>query len=106
MGRIVPAFTALTAFAVVLFGTAGNGAVVAKPKVTSPIRHVVILYQENHSFNDLLGQLCISESNRCTGTDTGHISNGQSVHLSPKGTSRRQSGTNPPTRSPRSTAGR
>ena len=24
-----------------------------------PIRHVVIVYQENHSFDNVLGQLCV-----------------------------------------------
>jgi phospholipase C len=34
---------------------------------TSPIKHVVIIYQENHSFDDVLGQLCQSRVARCDG---------------------------------------
>ena len=28
-------------------------------RATSPIKHVVIIFQENHSFDDLLGRLCV-----------------------------------------------
>src|SRR5262245_38382803 len=44
------------------------------PLSGSPIQHVVVIYQENHSFNDLLGRLGVQERNRCTGTDVGTIS--------------------------------
>jgi phospholipase C len=47
----------------------------------SPIKHVVVIYQENHSFNDLLGYLCVTEGGRCAGTTTGEISNGTKIPL-------------------------
>jgi phospholipase C len=47
----------------------------------SPIKHIVVLYQENHSFNDLLGDLCVTEGGRCTGTTTGEISDGTKIPL-------------------------
>jgi phospholipase C len=33
----------------------------------TPIRHVVIIYQENHSFDDVLGRVCRLRSTRCNG---------------------------------------
>jgi len=43
---------------------AGSSAV---PASRSPIKHVVIVYQENHSFDDVLGQLCEQRAVRCNG---------------------------------------
>src|SRR5690349_7263057 len=34
---------------------------------TSPIQHVIILYQENHSFDDVLGAVCEQRSTPCNG---------------------------------------
>jgi phospholipase C len=34
---------------------------------TSPIKHVVIIFQENHSFDDLLGSLCSRRTPACDG---------------------------------------
>jgi phospholipase C len=34
---------------------------------TSPIKHVVIIYQENHTFDDVLGQLCQTRTTPCNG---------------------------------------
>jgi phospholipase C len=48
----------------------------------TPIQHVVVLMQENHSFNDLLGRLCVNEGGRCTGSKTGVVSNGTKIPLS------------------------
>jgi phospholipase C len=46
---------------------------------TVPIEHVVVIYQENHSFNDLLGWLC--EGGRCEGTTKGVLATGESIDL-------------------------
>ncbi len=35
--------------------------------VDSPIQHVVIIYQENHSFDDVLGPVCEARANPCNG---------------------------------------
>jgi phospholipase C len=53
----------------------------ANAGATSPIKHVVVLYQENHSFNDLLGDLCVSEGDRCAGSTSGSISSGRQIPL-------------------------
>ena len=52
----------------------------AAQPVRSPIRHIVVIYMENHSFNDVLGKLCV-EDQRCEGTTTGQLSNGTTIPL-------------------------
>ncbi len=47
----------------------------------TPIQHVVVFMQENHSFNNVLGAWCVQQK-RCTGTTTGTLSTGQSIALS------------------------
>jgi phospholipase C len=36
--------------------------------IATPIRHVVIIYQENHSFDDVLGRVCGLRSTPCNGS--------------------------------------
>jgi phospholipase C len=45
-----------------------------------PITHVVIVFQENHSFDNVLGKLCVLDS-RCNGATTGKVHTGQSFAL-------------------------
>ncbi len=52
---------------------------------SSPIQHVVVIFQENNSFDHLLGKLCVDEQNRCDGTTVGQISNGKMIPLAPGG---------------------
>jgi phospholipase C len=47
---------------------------------TTPIRHIVVIYQENHSFNNVLGQFCRS-TGRCPFTATGSTATGQTIPL-------------------------
>jgi phospholipase C len=44
------------------------------------IRHVVLIYQENHSFDNVLGLLCVQDL-RCQGTTTGKLHDGKAVFL-------------------------
>src|SRR5205807_933938 len=46
----------------------------------TPIRHVVILYQENHSFNEVLGVFC-QETGRCSSATQGLADDGTVVPL-------------------------
>jgi phospholipase C len=46
----------------------------------SPIRHVVVIYQENHSFDNVLGYLCVQDK-RCDGVSIGKLHDGTSVRL-------------------------
>jgi phospholipase C len=45
-----------------------------------PIDHVVIIYLENHTFNDVLGSLCVQDS-RCLGQTTGVLHDGTTIPL-------------------------
>ncbi len=93
MVRSLRALGALSAAAVMVLpwalgtGSAGAAAlgVPTGPLSQSPIKHVVVIFQENHSFNDLLGKLCVHEGNRCSGTTTGVISDGTRIPLSTEG---------------------
>jgi phospholipase C len=51
---------------------------------TTPIQHVVILFQENHSFDDVLGKLCADAGGSrapCDGVTSGKLHNGQTIQL-------------------------
>ncbi len=69
MGRraslaVVAAFCSSGVLVGVMTATASSQA--AEP-AASPIRHVVIIYQENHSFDNTLGDLCVVD-HRCNGS--------------------------------------
>ncbi len=51
---------------------------------TYPIKHVVVIFQENNSFDHLLGKLCVDEQNRCDGTTEGKLSHGKTIPLAPR----------------------
>src|SRR4051794_28050737 len=59
--------------AMLLVATAGLASLAPAPKVAavaaaaSPIRHVVIFYQENLTFDALLGAFCEERATRCDG---------------------------------------
>src|SRR4051794_3309927 len=55
---------------------------------STPIRHVVIIFQENHSFDDVLGKLCATngrgaapERKPCDGATTGKTHDGKILPL-------------------------
>jgi phospholipase C len=50
---------------------------------TSPISHIVIFFQENHSFDNVLGPLCAggTRSTPCDGATSGLLSTGQTIPL-------------------------
>jgi phospholipase C len=84
--RSVAALLALAAAAMpfVIGGARAGAAAPADPLAASPIKHVVVIYQENHSFNDILGALCVAEHDRCVGTTQGQISDGTVIPLKPE----------------------
>ncbi len=59
----------------------GTGAAATVRSATGPIHHVVIMDQENHSFDNLVGVLCV-QLQRCAGTTTGVVSNGHGGTIS------------------------
>jgi len=46
----------------------------------NPIKHVVVIYQENHSFDEVLGALCVHDV-RCDGSLTATLANGTKYPL-------------------------
>jgi phospholipase C len=73
---------------VAVFALATASVVVPGPALAngngSPIQHVVIFFQENHSFDNVLGWLCATSTRTspCDGATTGLLSNGTSIPLS------------------------
>ncbi len=47
----------------------------------TPIEHVVVIFQENHSFDDLLGWFCVADRLRCHGSTTGVLHTGARIPL-------------------------
>ena len=62
-------------------GVAHRGEPVGAPSGLPPIHHVVIVYQENHSFDNVLGALCVEDA-RCDGATTGQLATGATIPLS------------------------
>jgi phospholipase C len=50
----------------------------------TPIKHIVLFYQENHSFDNVLGALCAANTRAtpCDGTTTGKLPTGATIPLS------------------------
>lgn len=46
----------------------------------APISHVVVIYQENHTFDNVLGKLCVDD-HRCDGATTATLSTGATYTL-------------------------
>jgi phospholipase C len=69
-----------TLLAVCLFVLLLPSAGLTAPTVSGQITHVVILYQENDSFDEILGGLCIRDE-RCDGASSGRVSTGQVIPL-------------------------
>src|SRR3954451_15784321 len=53
---------------------------VAMPQHHGHIRHVVVIYQENHSFDNVFGRLCV-QTGRCDGATRERLPNGSRVSL-------------------------
>ena len=72
---------AVSALVAVAITAAGTWA--AAVPGSSPIQHVVIIYQENHSFDNVLGAFCAaSVPPRCDGATVGTLPNGSQINLS------------------------
>ena len=74
---------ALPLVAALVITVAPMGASPAGPAraATGPIQHVVVIYQENHSFDNILGRWCV-QSGRCDGVTTGRLHDGTTIPLS------------------------
>jgi phospholipase C len=92
--RVLHIISVIKALAVLVLGTAlaaaemaaGHAAGTAAGPISAPtpIRHVVVIYQENHSFDNVLGQLCAQHlrPTPCDGATTGQLANGSTIKLS------------------------
>jgi phospholipase C len=47
----------------------------------TPIQHVVVILQENHSFDNVLGQLCIQDQRACNAASSGLRLDGSTIQL-------------------------
>lgn len=47
---------------------------------SAPIKHVVIVYQENHTFDNVLGKLCVTD-HRCDGATSATLTDGSTYQL-------------------------
>lgn len=69
-------------------GTAGASKVQSDPLPT-PIQHVVVLFQENHSFDNVLGRFCslanhgVIHRDHCAGVTVGRLADGRQIPLAP-----------------------
>jgi phospholipase C len=61
-------------------GTTAAAAGIPAPPFPTPIQHVVVIFQENHSFDNVLGKLCVQEG-RCDGATSGKLTNGTTIPL-------------------------
>ena len=77
--RLVVLVTSAAATVALLGGVSPSGSVaVAAPD--GQIQHVIVIYQENHSFDEVLGALCVQDS-RCDGSLTATLLNGSTRAL-------------------------
>jgi hypothetical protein len=60
--------------------TATASVAVAQITTASPIKHIVVIDQENHSFDNVFGRLCVALQ-RCDGATSGLLPNGNSIPL-------------------------
>jgi phospholipase C len=67
---------ALAAVLLIGLSTASARAEITPP---TPIRHVVVIYQENHTFDDTLGTMC--NTGRCDGVRKGKLPSGETIPL-------------------------
>jgi phospholipase C len=51
------------------------------PIPRSPIQHVVVIFQENHSFDNVLGGICVRDHLTCRGTTSGRLHDGIIIPL-------------------------
>jgi Phosphoesterase family len=80
--RLAPAALPLAVSFTALLGSLVMAAERAQGAITqpTPIKHVVVIYQENHSFDNVLGKLCVVDD-RCDGVTTGKLLDGSPKNL-------------------------
>src|SRR6202035_2505500 len=61
--------------------SAAGSANSAYGKTSTPIQHVVVFFQENHSFDNVLGVECRERPTPCDGAIRGKLSTGKAIKL-------------------------
>jgi phospholipase C len=68
-----------TVLAVAATNGTGGTAFGASPVTANPIKHIVVIYEENHSFDSVLGDICVAYQ-RCDGSIAPvHLADGKTV---------------------------
>ena len=92
LGRLAVALGLLALGHVDTVGATAAGPTMPNDATTSefsiPIRHIVVIFQENHSFDNVLGRLCdqiaegvVSGHQPCNGASEGRVSTGELIPL-------------------------
>lgn len=71
---------AIVSCAIPMLALLGASPSSARSRFTTPIRHVVVIFQENHSFDNVLGPLCVQD-HRCDGVADGVLPDGTRIPL-------------------------
>src|SRR5436305_689134 len=93
--RRIAGLTVLVAAVIALHGSTAATATAPPTRVgdalISPIQHIVVIYQENHSFDNVLGKLCAGVKagtsvrpgldQGCNGVTSGKLPTGKSIAL-------------------------
>src|SRR5437773_12141304 len=91
-GWAPPVLGALALAALICTSLAGPWASAAAPAPNSPrttlspdavkdkVQHIVVFYQENHSFDNVLGEWCVQTA-RCDGTELGIKPGGETFKM-------------------------
>src|SRR4051812_752340 len=71
---LAAAFLAATLAAAPAFGKSGPAAPsAASVAALSPIKHVIFVYRENHSFDNIFGPYCVNQRARACDGNTGPV---------------------------------
>jgi phospholipase C len=93
VARVVAVVVAVAGFTALAATSVGGAGVAAAATAPNPIKHVVVIMQENHSFDNMLGKFCAEVAggqivrpgtdSKCNGATSGVTSTGQQLALSP-----------------------
>jgi phospholipase C len=77
----------------VVLATARLGSAAGVSAAATPIKHIVVVFQENHSFDDVFGRFCVDQAHGtivraglnmpCDGVVTGTLATGETIPLPP-----------------------
>jgi phospholipase C len=80
-GWHLPALLLLLVAAVLAVLPGADASPTRASNASQPIEHVVVILQENHSFDNVLGQLCIQDHRECNAASSGKNEKGETIPL-------------------------